>query len=169
MALAFAHLIGAWLVGKVYELISKKKIHHYGWFFLLLGGILPDIDHLLDWTLNLHLHRTFTHSFFFVIVIPLIVYAIFKVVKDKQAKHFSLALAAGILIHISLDFFSFQGIPLFWPNLTYFSPFGLGQAATSYFALDNYHLVKQLKFAVLDMALGTAWIFYLILRKKIRL
>ena len=171
MSLAFGHLIGAWLVGKIYEFFSKRKIHHYGWFFLLLGGILPDIDFLFDWTLNLNLHRTVTHSLLFAILIPLALYFVLKIQQDKQAKHFSLALATGILMHLILDFISLQGVPLFWPYLMYFSPFRMGLYLTdvSFFSNNVSILIKELKFAVLDMAIGTAWIFYLILRKKLRL
>ena len=170
MPLAFGHLIGAWLAGKSYEFLSKKKIHRYGWFFLLLGGILPDIDFLIDWTLNLHLHRTITHSLLFAIVIPLVLYLVLKTQQDQQAKHFSLALSTGILVHLTLDFISLQGVPIFWPYLMYFSPFRIGPylTDTSFFSNNIILLNQKLKFAVLDMALGTVWIFYFLFRKKIK-
>ncbi|MBU0460292.1 MAG: metal-dependent hydrolase [Nanoarchaeota archaeon] len=168
MPFAFGHLIGAWIIGKIYEHFSKKKITNYGWFFLLLGGIFPDIDFLLDWTLGAGIHRTFTHSWLFLIIVPLFVYIIFKSQKDKQAKYFSLALVAGILIHLLLDFFSLQGIPLFWPHLAYYSPLGLTNYNTELALFSVYTLKTKIKFAILDMGLGTTWILYLSFKKRIK-
>ncbi|MEK6950757.1 MAG: metal-dependent hydrolase, partial [Nanoarchaeota archaeon] len=62
---AFTHLITAWLLGKGYEALAKKRISHPAWFFLLFGSLLPDIDFLIDWTLGTEFHRTFTHSLLF--------------------------------------------------------------------------------------------------------
>ncbi len=170
MTFAFGHLIGAWLVGKAYELVSKKKIHHYTWFFLLLGGILPDIDYLIDWTLGTNLHRTFTHSLTFVFLIFVVSFSIYLLLKEKNIKEFSIALCIGILVHVLIDTFSAIGAPLFWPLNYYFSPFAitLGKTGPAMLNAPVEFVRKLLKYAILDMALGTAWIFYLWFRRRIK-
>ncbi len=156
MTFAFGHLIAAWLAGKGYEYFKGKKLGQYTWFFLLLGGILPDVDYLLDWTIGTQIHRTFTHSIFFALIATLVVLYFSLRLKHQERRYFALALGGGILVHLFVDFFSRQGIPLFWPNLTYVS-----------FPLVNY-IVVEMKLAILDMALGTIWIFYLLIKGKIK-
>ncbi len=159
MSFAFGHLVGAWCAGKIYEYFSKKKISHYTWFFLLLGGILPDADFLLDWTLGYDTHRTFTHSLFFLVAIPLLVYALFTLLKNPEKKYFAIFIGVGIFTHLFLDSFSKYGIPLLWPMLGHFSfsngltpvvpEGGLLQGSVETF-------VKRIKLTVIDMAIGTA-------------
>ena len=170
MPFAFVHLFFAWCLGKAFEFITKRKIHPAGWFLLLFGAILPDADIVLGWILGDNLHRNFTHSLFFIILIGLGSYFIFTLLRDKHKEGFAFALSVGILSHLILDFFSVQGIPLFWPSEIYFSVFGI----TAYdpalqFLKENYEsLLNTTKFMLFDMALGTAWIFYLALRKRIK-
>ena len=66
------------------------------------------------------------------------------------------------------DFFSGQGVPLLWPSLTYFSPFGLTFYQSELSLMTSTNLKYKLQLAILDLALGTAWIFYLLLRKRIK-
>ncbi len=82
MVFGMGHLIGAWGLGKVWE--SKWKISKYGWFFLLLGGILPDSDFIFDWVFGLELHRTFFHSLLFVLFCCLIVYILLVFYQNHQ-------------------------------------------------------------------------------------
>ena len=103
MSFAFTHLVSVWLLGKLYEKVSKKTIGHYSWFFLLFGSILPDADFLLDWSLGTEFHRTFTHSLLFVGIVSLITYLFFYFLKRTEARHFSLFLAAGMISHFVLD------------------------------------------------------------------
>lgn len=171
MSFAFGHLVGAWFAGKIYEYFSKKEISHYSWGFLLLGGLLPDADFLLDWTLGTDLHRTFSHSLLLLILVPLAVYILYSVLKHPEKKFFAFFIGLGIFMHLFLDGFSTYGIPLLWPMLGYFSFFsgftpvvpdgGLLQG-------DAEMLVYKMKLAVIDMAIGTAWIFYLWFRKRIQ-
>ena len=170
MSFAFGHLIGAWCAGKIYEYFSKKKINHNAWFFVLLGGILPDADFLLDWTFGTDLHRTFSHSLLLLILVPLAIYVFYSFLKHSENKQFALFAGLGIATHLFLDGFSTYGIPLLWPLLGYFSFFsgftpsipdgGLLQG-------DAEMLIYKIKLAIIDMAIGTAWIFYLWFRKKI--
>ncbi|MBU0470790.1 MAG: metal-dependent hydrolase [Nanoarchaeota archaeon] len=166
MTFAFGHLIGAWLLGKGYEFCSKKKIGRFTWFFLLLGGILPDIDFLISWTLDNPLHRTFTHSLFFIFIVSLLPSLIF--LKDKEKITYALALGTGIFMHLFLDLFSRQGVPLLWPNQLLFSYLRVGLYNPEFSLYSNVVAVKQIKLATIDMGLGTAWIFYLWFRKKIQ-
>ena len=172
MSFGFSHLIIAWAVGKGYEYFSKKEISHYAWFFLLLGGILPDADFLIDWTFGTELHRTFTHSLFFVVIAPLLVYILFGLLKNKENTNFMFALAVGIITHLLLDMFLSKGVPLFWPNLVHFSYTSVGYfdpTKPSFLNSSSAAFLKKfLKSAILDMAFGTTWIFYLWFRKRIK-
>lgn len=171
MSFGFTHLIIAWLIGKAYEFFSRKKISHYTWFFLLIGGILPDADFLIDWTLGTELHRTFTHSLFFAIGMSLLIYLIFSFFKNEERKYCAIAIGAGILSHIIVDMIpGGYGVPLLWPNLTYFSSSYLGPynpANPSFLHSSPEVLRHLLKLAIIDMALGATWLFYLWWRKKI--
>ena len=172
MSYAFGHLIGAWCAGKIYEYFSKKKISHAAWFFLLLGGILPDIDFLLDWTLGYDTHRTLTHSFIFLGLAILIVYVLFSVLKHQEKKQFALFIGLGIIAHLFLDSLFGAGIPLLWPSMMHFSLLqGISYSVlegSTFSRGDVVELGHQLRFAILDMAIGTAWIFYLWFRKRVQ-
>lgn len=170
MSFVFTHLIAAWLAGKSYELIFKKRINQAAWIFLLFGSLLPDADFLLDWTLGTEFHRTFTHSLFFVVVASLSIYIIFGLLKNKQNFSFMYALGLGIITHLAMDMFFSWGLPLFWPNLLHFSYTSIGYfdpATPSFLNASASSLKRFLQSAILDMALGTSWIFYLLSRKRI--
>ena len=171
MSFSFTHLIAAWLCGKLYEFISKKKISHYIWFFLLFGAILPDADYLLDWTLGTQIHRTFTHSIVFVIAAPLLLYFILYLISHSQKKGMSLALGVGITTHLLLDYLGGgNGIPLLWPSLFRFSIDGMSYGIIRIPLLEasRESLRNAMKDTIKDMALGTTWIFYLWWRKKLK-
>ena len=171
MSFAFIHLIIPWLTGKSFEFLTKRKISHYTWLFLLLGGILPDADFLLDWTLGTELHRTFTHSLFFVVFAPLLVYLIFSILKNKESFSFMYALAIGISTHLIMDMFFSWGVPLFWPNLIHFSYTSIGYfdpATPSFLNGSTESLRRIMKSALVDMFLGTTWFFYFWFRKRIK-
>src|SRR3989344_2395752 len=129
MAFVFVHLIVGWLLGKGYEVISATDIGHYGWLFLLVGAVLPDIDLLVNWIFGLHVHRTFTHSISFAGIMTGLSYFLLKIMTYfhlwENEKHWMLAvmLGAGIGIHILTDIFYGVGVPLFWPTKWYFSFF----------------------------------------------
>lgn len=170
MSYAFGHLMGAWCIGKFYEYVSKKKISHATWFFLLLGSILPDTDFLIDWTLGHDTHRTFTHSILFLLVVPLVIYILFSFCKHPEKDYFAFFIGTGIATHLFLDSFFGFGVPLLWPSMLHYSFFSgitpnvpQGTAFTGTAA----EIGHQLKFTIFDMALGTAWIFYLWFRKRI--
>jgi len=156
MVFAFGHIIGAWLVGKLVELATKNKISQNTWFFLILGGILPDVDFVLQLVFKVNLHRGITHSVFFAIISAVVIYSILRLIKEKKAWNYSLFLALGILTHLFLDLFSVQGVPLLWPYAKMFIPS---------FSLETYSSTLD---ATIDMFLGTSWIFYLWFKQKIQ-
>jgi len=171
MSFAFGHLIGAWLLGKLFEVSSKKKLTHLTWFFFLLGGILPDADFLIDWVFGTELHRTITHSLFFVIFAPILIYTIFKFLDDKRSGLYAFSLASGITAHLLLDMVIGFGVPILWPSLLHVSFSGAAYfdpSTPSFLHGSRDNLVHTMKFMLFDMALGTAWIFYLWLRRRVR-
>ena len=168
----FTHIIFAWIIGEAYQYFSKKKISPQMWLLLLFGSILPDADFLLDWTFGTEIHRTFTHSILFIVILPLVSYLTLTYLKNRESELLAIAFAVGISTHLFLDMFVSYGVPLFWPNLLNFSwtgvqpfdpttPSFLNQSASSLRAL--------LIGTVIDMGLGTAWIFYLLYSRKLRL
>ena len=170
MSYAFGHLVGAWSAGKAYEYFSKKKISHAAWFFLLLGGILPDTDFLLDWTLGLDTHRTLTHSIFFLVLIPLLVYTLFLILRHPEKKQFAWCIGLGITTHLFLDSLFGVGVPLLWPSMMHFSfssEISYSVPQGSAFSKGAAEVGHQLRLAIIDMAIGTAWISYLWFRKRI--
>lgn len=171
MAFAFIHLIGAWTIGKAYELTSKRKLEHYVWFFLLLGGILPDIDFILDWTFKTEVHRTITHSLAFAIIPALLLYLILTLARIQNKRTDCIFFGAGILSHLLLDMAFSQGVPLFWPNLIHYSFTHIGyfDPATPSFLNGPVSVMrKAFKIAIVDMGVGTLWIFYLWSRKQLK-
>lgn len=171
MSFAFGHLVGAWVAGKIYEYFSKKKISHAAWFFLLLGGLLPDADFLIDWVFGADIHRTFSHSLLFLILAPLLVYLFFSILKHTEKKSLALFLGLGIATHLFLDGFSTYGIPLLWPKEWYFSFFSgfTPQIPDGGLLVGNAEVLRyKLKLAIIDMAVGAAWILYLWFRKRLQ-
>ena len=139
MPLAVTHILVPLVLVDIYrDYISKKKFNIRYVLIAGLAGLLPDIDILIGWFLNIfkyfdisQLHRTFTHTLFF----PLAFLILFlltknynpKIIKKQKLKlnYIFLATAFGILIHILLDalfsgpiqifpdvFFGFNLIPL---------------------------------------------------------
>ena len=150
MAFAFVHLVAGWLGGKLWEAAGKVKLSRISWMLLLLGSILPDLDFLLEWTISPGFHRTFTHSLLFALIIFILSFFLFCNLGFRKKTEPVFALGLGILIHLLIDLISSQGIPLLWPYPADLSLL-LGYSLT----------INPLKFALADMALGTAWLFYL--------
>ncbi len=77
----------------------------------------------------------------------------------------------GIATHLVLDSFFGFGVPLLWPSIVHYS-FVSGITPTvppgSAFTGTAAEIGHQLKLTILDMAIGTAWIFYLWFRKRIQ-
>ena len=177
MPYAFGHLFGAWAAGKVFERSFHRRISRTGWGLLLLGGILPDIDHIIDWTTGLEIHRTITHSIFFAIICWIIVYVVLKIWNSSSVKSSidpltAYAIFAGILIHITLDILtSGYGTNILYPFPVWLSlsGFSISRSAVPFLSGMPYDsLLVSMKAAILDMGIGVSWISYLFLTRRIR-
>jgi membrane-bound metal-dependent hydrolase YbcI (DUF457 family) len=89
---------------------------------IVLGNLLPDADNLavaiatLTGNSTEGLHRTFTHSLFFVAAIVLVFYAIALLTKKPHWNNLGLGLGIGVLMHILLDLLIwFNGVEILWP------------------------------------------------------
>lgn len=167
----FTHLFFAWLLGHGFQKFTKKKLSHHTWFFLLFGSILPDIDYLFDWVLKTEIHRTITHSFLFPILAFLSLYLFFTVLPHSKRDVYSSAIAVGIISHLLMDLLLLPGIPLLWPSLLHFSFKGIiyFDPATPSFLHQSISVLRRImKLAIVDMALGTFWIFYLWFRRDLK-
>ncbi|MDQ3006146.1 MAG: metal-dependent hydrolase [Chloroflexota bacterium] len=89
---------------------------------IILGTMLPDMDNVAVAVATVAkmdphgLHRTFTHSIFFVIVIMLIFYVIGMVTKQFRWNNLGIGLGIGVTMHILLDLLGwFNGVYILWP------------------------------------------------------
>jgi membrane-bound metal-dependent hydrolase YbcI (DUF457 family) len=171
---AFGHLIGAWICGKIFNKLTKTKLTRLMWAALLFGAISPDADFLIEWTIeDVHPHRTFSHSFFTVILTGVISYCVLNILsRFKKANIIKPAAVAiffsfGILTHLILDLSTSEsGVQIFWPFssqwITFNNPLNHYEGTPTYDELKWF-----VKMSTIEMALGTAWIAYLFWKKKI--
>jgi membrane-bound metal-dependent hydrolase YbcI (DUF457 family) len=89
---------------------------------IVLGNIFPDMDNLAVAVatvakLPTHgLHRTFTHSFFTIVLAIAILYMVGTLTQKPRWKHFGLGFGIGILMHVLLDLVIwFDGVEILWP------------------------------------------------------
>ena len=89
---------------------------------IVLGNLFPDADNLAVAVATLMgkstegLHRTFTHSLFFVAAIILVFYGVAWASKRSQWGNLGLGLGIGVLMHILLDLLIwFNGVEILWP------------------------------------------------------
>ena len=170
MPFASTHIVGGYLTGKLAQKIKNISFSHYAWFFIIFGALHPDSDFILEWVFKYDAHRTFTHSLFFLIAAPFITYLLFKLLKHKEARIFAMCLALGNGSHLILDSISDKGVPLLWPSQYYISTYNgiyLAQPTPSFLDAPIESLRHFLKLAILDMAIGTAFLFYLWWKKEL--
>ncbi|MDP4039710.1 MAG: metal-dependent hydrolase [Candidatus Pacearchaeota archaeon] len=152
---------------------NKKFSLHYV-FLAGIGGVLPDIDIIFSLIKRIFtenswwLHKTFTHSIFF----PILLFLLFVALKptNPQAKicnigkhNLSLSiiflmLSLGTLTHISLDAFFGNQAFFLYP----FSSYDFGMGYITSLPID-YGLIM----ATLDGILLVIWITYLQVKHKI--
>jgi len=159
----FEHLVVIWIVASIIQKVSKIKISRLGWALLFFGALLPDVDYLFVWIFNSPIHRTFTHSFVFVILGFFVSYFILKQYKlEKESIFFSI----GFFSHVILDMFIFPGLMLFWPIGTLFSFYGLTNLfVMPVVTIGTLHL--YVKWLLFDIVLGVVWLSYLYFKGKI--
>ena len=128
---------------------------------IILGTMLPDMDNLAVAVATVAkmdphgLHRTFTHSFFFVIAIVLAFYLIGQVGKQPRWGNLGLGLGIGITMHILLDLLGwFNGVYVLWP-INYELNFWRNAQPPAWF-MAFMNPLEMLMFAIYLYALG-AW------------
>jgi len=108
------------LVGMAVQKVAGKK----EWLLLgvILGSFVPDMDNLGVAVATLAkmptegIHRTMTHSVFFVAAVIAVFYVIGQWKQDQRWTNLGLGLGSGILLHSLLDFVLwFNGLEFFWP------------------------------------------------------
>lgn len=108
------------MVGMAVKKMAGKK----EWLLLgvLLGSFVPDMDNVgvavatLTGASTEGIHRTLTHSVFFVVAVIAAFYLIGQMKKDARWNNLGLGLGLGILLHILLDLVLwFNGVAMFWP------------------------------------------------------
>ncbi len=89
---------------------------------IVLGNILPDADNIAVAIATLSgkstegLHRTFTHSLFFVAALILLGYIVAAITKRSTWSNLGVGLGVGVLMHILLDLLIwFNGVEILWP------------------------------------------------------
>jgi membrane-bound metal-dependent hydrolase YbcI (DUF457 family) len=94
------------------------------WLLLgaMLGSIVPDMDNVgvavatLTESPTEGIHRTMTHSVFFMAAVVITFYLIGQWKKDTRWTNLGLGLGLGMLLHSLLDLVIwFNGVELFWP------------------------------------------------------
>ena len=128
---------------------------------IILGTMLPDMDNLAVAVATLTktdphgLHRTFTHSFFFVLAIVIVFYLIGQARKQPRWSNFGLGLGIGVTMHILLDMLGwFNGVYVLWP-IDYELNFWRNSQPPAWF-MAFMNPAEMLMFAVYLYALG-AW------------
>ncbi|WP_420627406.1 metal-dependent hydrolase [Candidatus Leptofilum sp.] len=89
---------------------------------IVLGNLLPDADNLAVAVATVTggstegLHRTFTHSLFFVLALVIVFWLAGVVAKRPSTTNLGLGLGIGVLMHILLDLLIwFNGVDIVWP------------------------------------------------------
>ena len=105
-------------------MVVRKWTPDRKWLMLgiVLGNLFPDADNLAVAVATVMgkstegLHRTFTHSLFFVLAIILVFYGIAWASKRSEWGNLGLGLGVGVLMHILLDLLVwFNGVEILWP------------------------------------------------------
>jgi len=108
------------LVGVAMRKLSIKK----EWLFLgiVVGNMAPDLDALAVAYATLTggdthgLHRTWSHSIPFMVLVVLLFYILSVVRKSQRVRNLGLGLGIGMLTHALLDLVIwFRGVQLLWP------------------------------------------------------
>lgn len=107
-------------------LIASKLENKHSRIGLVAGSVMPDLDLLgsvlifiltADTELTIAFHRSVTHSLVVIMIILLITYLANLRYESVHLVYFPFILGflAGMLMHMILDMFYFDGITLFWP------------------------------------------------------
>ncbi len=110
------------LGGAVGEAVLGKKIGNKAILWGAIGGTIPDLDTIpgqfMDIVSRLDIHRGFSHSIIFAILIaPILGYLVRKLYKKKEATNWEWTQLFfwSIFTHPLLDIFTTWGTQFFWP------------------------------------------------------
>ena len=132
------------------------------WLLLgsILGTMLPDMDNVAVAVATVAkmdphgLHRTFSHSIFFIIAIILVFYLIGTTTKKPRWSNLGLGLGIGVMMHILLDLLGwFNGVYVLWPINYELNLWRNAQPPGWFMAFMNP--VEMLMFAIYLYALGS--------------
>lgn len=164
-------LIIAALVRDSFKFRKNKKFSLHYVLIAGLGGALPDVDIAVYWIAHFfganinQVHRAFTHTIFFTLLL-IMIGLLFHVVYNKPVTKHKLklswilyTLAFGMLLHLALDAILSGYIRPFYPF--YNLQVGLNLVMLLPFPLSEIFLPS------LDGALLVIWLLYLELRHKI--
>jgi membrane-bound metal-dependent hydrolase YbcI (DUF457 family) len=167
------------MVGMAVRKIAGRK----EWLLLglLLGSFIPDMDNVGVAVATLMklptegIHRTLTHSVFFMIAVGILFYLISLWRKDVRWNNLGLGLGLGMLFHSLLDLLLwFNGVAILWPlpvwvNLwanitppTWFMKF-MDPAEFLFFALYLWALGSWARKSGQDADFLKTWRFWLII------
>lgn len=128
---------------------------------IILGTLLPDMDNVAVAIATLAkadthgLHRTFSHSIFFVAAVVAIFYLIGTLRKQPRWTNLGIGLGIGVMMHILLDLLGwFNGVYILWP-IDYELNFWRNTTAPEWF-MKFLEPAELLMYAIFLYALG-AW------------
>lgn len=111
-------------IHSIVGMVIRKWTPDRKWLMLgiVLGNLFPDADNLAVAVATVMgkttegLHRTFTHSLFFVAALVVVFYGVAWASKRSEWGNLGLGLGVGVLMHILLDLLVwFNGVEILWP------------------------------------------------------
>lgn len=128
MPLAVTHVLLTIILVDLYRdyLAKHKKYFTIHTIFVAgVAGLLPDIDFIFIWIMNIFgynfellKHGGITHTLLFGLIFLIPAFILLKKNKHKQSMYF-FVITFGIIFHLFLDFFFFSGgengVMFFWP------------------------------------------------------
>lgn len=89
---------------------------------IILGSMIPDADNLLVAVATVMkrstegLHRTFSHSLFFAVLLLAIFWLVGQITRQERWTNLGFGLGIGIVLHSALDILIwFNGVEILWP------------------------------------------------------
>jgi inner membrane protein len=131
------------------EVVLGRKIGNKAMLYGAIGGTIPDLDvlasHFTDTVSALDIHRGFTHSILFsVIMAPLFSWLVTRYESYKNKKHWGWFFFWVFITHPLLDAHTTWGTQLFWPM-------DIRLAFKTIFVIDPIYTVPFLIFLIATM------------------
>jgi len=141
------------LGASVGEAVLGKKVGNRAMLWGAVAGTVPDLDvianFITDTVTAVEVHRGFSHSIFFALLVaPILGWLVWLLYKKQHAswKSWSLLFFWGLFTHPLLDAFTTWGTQLFWP-------FKTRLAFQSIFVIDPLYTLPFIVFLILAMRL----------------